>query len=346
MALELAGLAIAILSLSKDCIEILSYVSVAKSFGHDYYLLNTKFDLEKAHLVRWAERIRLATPDYDRRLDDPAIGQPILHAMTAIRDLFNDASVLKNRYGLQESEKAAAISDDFSISAKRVFSFHEQFKELSISTRQEVARRSVLKKVRWTIHDKAKFETLIADLSYFTTRISDLMPDKSDLIGRMIDEDFVGLRQVKQSRVLLDAAAGQGDVVKGPAATRHERNCEKRIVNQLWFRSMNDRPDRIDCPYPETFEWPLDPPPWVSGWSDLPSWLREGSGVYWISGKAAAGKSTLMKHILNHPRSRQYLNEWANGVNLTIASFFFLVPWDGRSEVAYGPVKGTSLQYT
>src|SRR4051794_17963075 len=108
--------------------------------------------------------------------------------------MFNDASVLKNRYGLQESEKATAISDDFSISAKRVFNFHEQFKELSISTRQEVARRSALKKVRWAIHDKDKFETLITDLSYFTTRISDLMPDKSDLIGRMIDEDFAGLR--------------------------------------------------------------------------------------------------------------------------------------------------------
>lgn len=29
----------------------------------------------------------------------------------------------------------------------------------------------------------------------------------------------------------------------------------------------------------------------------IAEWLESGSGVYWISGKAGSGKSTLMKHL-------------------------------------------------
>ena len=323
---ELAGLAIAILALSKDCVELLSYISVAQSLGRDYCILNTKIDLERAYLLRWATRLKLATPHYDRRLDDPLIGDPIISTLTAIQNLFQDASILKERYGLQEVQhymESSTPSSDLSISAKRGFSFREQFERLSLVTREEVAKRSTFKKIRWAVHDKAKFEVLITDLSYFATRVNDLVPEKPEILWGMIDEDFKRIQNVEQSRSLLDAVADQQGFIRNSANSTHVRNCQKRIMNQLWFRSMDSRRDTVSRPHQDTFHWPLDPLSKSREWSDLPNWLQAGSGIYWISGKAAAGKSTLMKHILYHERTKQYLQSWAMGDRLTVASFFF-----------------------
>lgn len=55
-------------------------------------------------------------------------------------------------------------------------------------------------------------------------------------------------------------------------------------------------------------------------------WLQSSNpndSLYWISGKAGSGKSTLMKYILAHQETSASLKAWAAGHNLVIASFFF-----------------------
>lgn len=52
-------------------------------------------------------------------------------------------------------------------------------------------------------------------------------------------------------------------------------------------------------------------------------WLHSGRGLYWINGKPASGKSTLMKYIANHPELREHLRRWSGDASLHVASFFF-----------------------
>ena len=52
-------------------------------------------------------------------------------------------------------------------------------------------------------------------------------------------------------------------------------------------------------------------------------WLRCGEGIFWISGKAGSGKSTLMKYIVDHKSTSEYLGEYAQNSNLCVAAFFF-----------------------
>ena len=85
---------------------------------------------------------------------------------------------------------------------------------------------------------------------------------------------------------------------------------------------MDFRYEAIPPAYEKTFEWVFQPP-LDSSWSDFTQWLRSDEPLYWISGKPAAGKSTLMKFILNDSRTREYLNEWASGKKLVISSFYF-----------------------
>lgn len=55
------------------------------------------------------------------------------------------------------------------------------------------------------------------------------------------------------------------------------------------------------------------------------NWLRNGDGIFYCSGKAGSGKSTLMKFLAHDKRTCHELSNWskAQGKTLIIASFFF-----------------------
>ncbi|KAK1448744.1 hypothetical protein CMEL01_08059 [Colletotrichum melonis] len=56
---------------------------------------------------------------------------------------------------------------------------------------------------------------------------------------------------------------------------------------------------------------------------DLIDWLARGGGIFHISGKPGAGKSTLMKYLCQTTATESYLKEWAGEKTLILANFFF-----------------------
>jgi hypothetical protein len=88
---------------------------------------------------------------------------------------------------------------------------------------------------------------------------------------------------------------------------------------------MGDRQKAIEEAYEKTFEWIFKAEnSWeVQSWSNFPSWLVSGSGIYWVNGKAASGKSTLMKFIYSHKRTRKCLARWAKPLPVTTGIFYF-----------------------
>lgn len=49
-------------------------------------------------------------------------------------------------------------------------------------------------------------------------------------------------------------------------------------------------------------------PPAGPSWDSFCDWLRSTEPVYWVSGKPGSGKTTLMKYLLDHPRTRSFLD--------------------------------------
>jgi hypothetical protein len=58
-------------------------------------------------------------------------------------------------------------------------------------------------------------------------------------------------------------------------------------------------------------------------WENLSTWLTSDSGVYLIVGNEASGKSTLMKYIYAHEKTRALLKDWAHPDEFVTAAFFF-----------------------
>ncbi|PVH87161.1 hypothetical protein DL98DRAFT_581881 [Cadophora sp. DSE1049] len=110
------------------------------------------------------------------------------------------------------------------------------------------------------------------------------------------------------------------------------RTIRDAIISSLNFPMMKDREEEIITAHEKTFEWifqsqTLDSRPSITNFAE---WLRNGDGIFWISGKAGSGKSTLLKFICGHHQTMEILREWSPRARVMITSFFF---WgSGTSE--------------
>lgn len=105
------------------------------------------------------------------------------------------------------------------------------------------------------------------------------------------------------------------------------RSYHQKVTSSLYFEKIDDRRNMIHEKDAVTLGWVFDPPADVQlQWSDISAWLRGSNGLYWISGKAGSGKSTLMNWLLQESRTKKFLKSWSGHRNLVIASHFFWNP--------------------
>ena len=113
------------------------------------------------------------------------------------------------------------------------------------------------------------------------------------------------------------------------------------ILQSLYYQRMHDRREWISAAHAKTFNWALIEKPGASAtWANLTTWLKKGSGIYWLGGKAGSGKSTLMKYIDYDERSTKYLKEWAGSEPLVVASFYFWNPGTSMQKSQVGLLQG------
>jgi hypothetical protein len=108
--------------------------------------------------------------------------------------------------------------------------------------------------------------------------------------------------------------------------TLNTNDVARKIKGELFFPRQDDRFDDIAIAHQRTFDWAMQEQDPDQSWSNLVKWLREDSGVYWISGKAGSGKSTLMKYLYQDPRLMQALKLWAGEDRLIVGTFYFWNP--------------------
>ncbi|OAA49691.1 NACHT nucleoside triphosphatase [Cordyceps fumosorosea ARSEF 2679] len=113
------------------------------------------------------------------------------------------------------------------------------------------------------------------------------------------------------------------------------------VLRSLAFRSNVARHDTIPEAHQKTFSWVFsvprsqnedEPPPPSSSSSSsslfspnlsLHTWLERGHGIFWVSGKPGAGKSTLVKFIADHERTRTALARWSAPKQAAVVSHYF-----------------------
>lgn len=103
-------------------------------------------------------------------------------------------------------------------------------------------------------------------------------------------------------------------------------SCPKTFWNDEVILSSFRAPERdrrleqISPNLANTFNWA-----YYNASIGLTEWLRKGSGIFWINGKPASGKSTIMKYLYQDPRTYELLRagSWRSKRRLMTANFFF-----------------------
>lgn len=108
--------------------------------------------------------------------------------------------------------------------------------------------------------------------------------------------------------------------------TLDERPWRRALLDWLRFAEIDDRRAQVADAHRMTFRWIFR----EEGTVGFLGWLRFGQGVYWIQGKPASGKSTLMKYITDEPRLQDALQIWTKRTPLVIGSFWF---WAAGSRI-------------
>jgi DNA repair exonuclease SbcCD ATPase subunit len=116
--------------------------------------------------------------------------------------------------------------------------------------------------------------------------------------------------------VLAAVQAAIGTVTQEAERVRKKTT---RITESLRFAEMLQRRDDIPRSYEWTYKWIFDPER-----CPLATWLEHGEGIFWISGKAGSGKSTLMKYLCLNDETRRLCEVWAKeDYRLVIVESYF-----------------------
>ncbi|KAK2600565.1 hypothetical protein N8I77_010088 [Diaporthe amygdali] len=97
---------------------------------------------------------------------------------------------------------------------------------------------------------------------------------------------------------------------------------EQEVIKSLNYQVRKFRYEAIQDAHIRTFEWVFS-----SGHAHgkILTWLENDVGIFWVSGKPGSGKSTLMKFIVDDPRTREALASWAGSKSCVTASHFFWI---------------------
>ncbi|KAJ3538693.1 hypothetical protein NM208_g5796 [Fusarium decemcellulare] len=167
-------------------------------------------------------------------------------------------------------------------------------------------------------------------------RRQDKLQDAQVSIGRQFFQEIrscVGNTDGERWRKDLLGAIHQKSHLRprNPTQLSKRNNIRRSLIKSLKFQEMEDREIRISKAYRETFKWIYEPPTVdTRPWSSFRSFLRrKKGGIYWITGKAGSGKSTLMKYLMHNDQTFDLLRRWApDGV---ITSAFY--SWNSGTDI-------------
>lgn len=98
----------------------------------------------------------------------------------------------------------------------------------------------------------------------------------------------------------------------------------REVQNRLWYTRMADRLDDIEHAHKNTFNWIFSKTaPDRPDHNTFMNWMQKDSGLFWISGRAGCGKSTLMKFLKLDELTHGAFEAWAGGKPLVMTTFFF-----------------------
>ncbi|SPO01974.1 uncharacterized protein DNG_04647 [Cephalotrichum gorgonifer] len=214
---------------------------------------------------------------------------------------------------------------------------------LLVDLREQVSLQQIENTVRFQELDQATqaiAKTILSGEDVFKMLLNRQMDQISDLHeqtnSRMLEEfentrsEMRKLLSDKHSvqdvpRLQIRQVFGASKSIPWGETGLHDQQVMRDIRDSLYYPELKERQEDILVAYPDTFNWIFHKPSAdTRPWDSFMDWLMSDDPIYWIHGKPGAGKSTLMRFLVQHGKTKESLRTWA-GANdyLVTASFYF-----------------------
>ncbi|KAF5718700.1 hypothetical protein FMUND_5060 [Fusarium mundagurra] len=207
-------------------------------------------------------------------------------------------------------------------------------------------------------HLQAALQNIISQLAHGSTSVSDLIIDVSTVINNRVADEHATTRSVVENRAtsaenkICQSMSQSIDQLRQELLDREQDKAfdkqYEQLLSSLRFPEMNSRKNKISDNYPGTFKWIFDrngerqsncssssesdqsekgsdaETSHKPSFDSFPDWLESDSNVFWVSGKPASGKSSLMKFFAFSCLTIRHLKVWRSDVQ--ILTHFFWKP--------------------
>ncbi|KAG8525596.1 uncharacterized protein KY384_009240 [Bacidia gigantensis] len=225
---EAAGLAIGAIGLAvlfTTCVEGLEYINLGRNHGRDFEMSMTKLLLLKARLSAWGEVLQVTQEGEenimlrDRWLEEK---ETVGRCLVGVQSMFDESDQMESRYGLKRESSDQPSS---SLQEQRSKAFQQIEDKFNSVVRRRQESVSIPKKTRWAIHDKKKFDSLIADLAFFIDGLEDL-GDRLQMLSlqqRLVELEVQEITDT-ESMSLMEDASTQIQALPSPQIAVKERS--------------------------------------------------------------------------------------------------------------------------
>ncbi|GFF38100.1 predicted protein [Aspergillus udagawae] len=217
---DVAGLVISVATAWKTCVQIFEIVDTSRKYGWDYEVLRIKLEVERVRLLVWGDAVGLAGLNNSQIIPDPRlrsreIQTMVMRVLGCIQNIFENSEALQNKYGLRPTSRSPA-----SIFKSEYNTLLRSAKERQRST--NLTRKTLTRKTLWAVHDKRKFQSMVAEIKRFNENLKTLFPDVKIKAAETMRQDIGRSDQIQDLRLLQEVTAGEYEDVSESASVRLE----------------------------------------------------------------------------------------------------------------------------
>lgn len=166
------------------------------------------------------------------------------------------------------------------------------------------------------LHD----ELLNTTISGFSSvlEVMEKLDSKNESLEIQSGQTFDTLRLELLKEIRLNKTTLSQTVVELADNARRTDEYQK-LLESLLYTEIKQRYSDIEEAHTRTFKWMFRD----DGSTNFPLWLESASDLFWVTGLAGSGKSTLMKYIFENRDTRLRVLRWAGKKKLIMGSFYF-----------------------
>lgn len=258
--MEPISFAVSVIPLFHTCLQYFQLFKTAESASLDVQILLFQLDCHHEDLIIWGEKHGIFEETQPRLSMPEEVFSRLETALRLLEALFKDTHALRERYGVVESNDAgesATTGQDtaFPSSAglRRLNWFRSQKANSGNDPKEQSAKPllGVLRKTRWAIYDKEKFDGLVQKIGEVVGQVEKILPVPDEFRNQTALRDIVPLIEDLARLKLFQTAsasirpawsnAASGLIIASEAASVRGSGTISR-----WIEQVDDGESRLD----------------------------------------------------------------------------------------------------